>query len=158
MSQFYIPKHFRIEELVYPGFYEAHKHRGNMIWLAFDQRVLITVDALREHFGSIYVNTWLWGGPLNFSGLRPMNCEEGAALSQHKFGRATDPKFKKVTADEVREDMRKHGCMDPKQDRHGLPLRYRYIRCIEEFPDMSWFHFDVRNHDDLLYGVKVVGR
>ncbi|MBI9113252.1 peptidase M15 [Maridesulfovibrio ferrireducens] len=157
MTGIYKPNHFRIEELVYPEFYEAHKHRGELMWMAFDQRALITLDWLRETYGPITVNDWLWGGPFKYSGLRPFDCEEGSELSQHKFGRAFDCKFKNVTADEVRADMRRVGCMEPKVNRDSLPLRYRYIRRIEEFPGMSWFHFDTGNWDDLKYGVRVVG-
>ncbi|OEU70172.1 MAG: hypothetical protein BA863_01000 [Desulfovibrio sp. S3730MH75] len=158
MSGIYKTNHFRIEEYVSPKFFEAHKHKGELIWMAFDQRLLITNDALRDHFGSMTINNWLWGGPFKFSGLRPMDCKEGALLSQHKYGRGSDGKFKSVTADEVREDMRKCGCMEPKVNRDSLPLRYRYIRRVEEFPGMSWFHADTGNWDDLKYGVRVVGR
>ncbi|OEU69392.1 MAG: hypothetical protein BA863_02180 [Desulfovibrio sp. S3730MH75] len=157
MSGIYKTNHFRIEELVYPEFYEAHKHRGIQIWMALNPLALMTLDALRERFGSTTVNNWLWGGPFKYSGLRPMDCEEGADLSIHKFGGGFDPKFKDVTADEVRADMRRCGCMNPNVNRSSLPLRYRYIRRIEEFPGMSWFHFDTGNWDVEKYGVRVVG-
>lgn len=155
MSQIYIPKHFRIEELVYPGFYETHKHRGNLIWLALDVRILKTADRLRERYGKMTVNNWLWGGSRTESGLRAMSTGTGAALSQHKFGRALDCIFADCTADEVREDMHKCGCFDPGKN---TPHRFKLISCIEEFPYMSWLHFDVRNHDARKFGVKVVGR
>lgn len=152
----YIPKHFRIEELVYPGFYEAHKHRGHLIWLALDIRVLKTADRLRERYGLMTVNNWCWGGDRTESGLRDMSTDTGAALSQHKFGRALDCIFHDCTADEVRADMRKARCF--KIDACRTIPAFDYITCIEDFPGMSWFHFDVRNHDAQKYGVKVVGR
>ena len=155
MSKLYIPKHFRIEELVYPGFYEAHKHRGNLIWLAFDVRVLVTADRLRERYGPITVNDWLWGGAFEESGLRAMSTKTGSELSQHKYGRALDCKFRDCTADEVRADMRVGGCFKPHT---YVDTTFEFITCIEEFKGMSWFHFDVRNHDARKYGLKVVGK
>ncbi|WP_319764484.1 peptidase M15 [Maridesulfovibrio sp.] len=157
MSRLYIPKHFRIEELVYPGFYEAHKHRDNLIWLAFDVRVLKTADRLRERYGKMTVNNWCWGGDRTESGLRAMNTSTGAALSQHKFGRALDCIFHDCTAEEVRADMRKEEILEPNNMWGGQPC-FDLITCIEEFPGMSWFHFDVRNRDTNKYGVKVVGK
>ncbi|WP_051294906.1 hypothetical protein [Maridesulfovibrio bastinii] len=158
MSQLYIPKHFRIEELVYPGFHEAHKHRGNLIWLAFDVRVLKTADRLRERYGKMTVNDWCWGGDRTESGLRAMTTGTGAALSQHKFGRALDCIFADCTADEVRADMRRKGFFEPHFPASNFDAEFVGITCIEEFEGMGWFHFDVRNHDAWKYGVKVVGR
>ncbi|MBI9113281.1 peptidase M15 [Maridesulfovibrio ferrireducens] len=155
MSGIYKTNHFRIEELVSPEFYEANKSRGELMWLAFDARVLITLDLLRKVYGPLTVNDWLWGGPFKYSGLRSMDCEEGAALSQHKFGRAADAKFKNVTADEVRNDMRKKGLLAPENKWSGSRC-FDSITCIEETPNMSWFHFDVRNWDAVQYGVRVV--
>ncbi len=149
MSGLYIPRYFRIEELVYPEFYEQFQHRGeDYMWLAFDARVLQTADRLRERYGPMTVNNWLWGGSRTESGLRAMDTSTGAALSQHKFGRALDCIFHDCTADEVRADMKKW----------GVYAEFRLITCIEEFPGMSWFHFDVRNRDTDKYGVKVVGK
>ena len=53
-------------------------------------------------------------------------------LSQHKFGRALDPKFKHVSAEEVRQEI----LSDPHCE------DFKYIRCIEM--DVSWIHFDTR--------------
>lgn len=132
-------RYYSIHELVPPELYRAY---GDRAMYMFDINALITIDLLRSHYGSCTINNWFWGGDYKNSGFRLWNCPEGARLSQHKFGRAFDCKFKNVSADEVREDMRKSGCFEskPKQD---IPFRFHKIRRIEAFEGMSWFHFDV---------------
>ncbi len=134
----YIPKHFSLYELLPPEVFHIYKERG---WNFFDLNVLFTLDALRERYGSITINDWYWGGNFIYSGFRPWDCPIGAAVSQHKFGRAMDAKFKDVTADEVREDMRVAGCFDPTSQK-PFPYAFGKIRRVENFEGMSWFHFD----------------
>lgn len=156
----YTPKHFRIEELVWPEFFRLHQARGADMLMAFDERALITLDRLRERYGPVTVNNWAdCRDPRNartMSGLRPLGGPVGAALSQHCFGRAFDCVFVRVTADQVRADMEEAGGFMP-----GGALRpgpFEFITRIEEFPGMSWFHFDTGPHDVARLGVKVVGR
>ena len=134
----YIPKYFALHELLPPDIFRAYSDRG---WYFFDLHVLFSLDALRERYGTVTVNNWFWGGKYKYSGYRPWNCPVGARTSQHKFGRAMDCKFKNVTADEVREDMRNAGCFDPKSSK-PFPYAFAHIRRIENFEGMSWFHFD----------------
>lgn len=152
----YIPRFFSIEELVHPDVYEKHKERGDRLFMAFDPRALITLDRLRDRYGPTLVNTWHMGGEFQLSGLRPMDSGTGVSLSQHIFGRAFDCKFKYVTAQEVRSDMRDVGCMSPQSE--DLPKAFQYIARIEDFPNMNWFHFDTGNHDFIAKGVKVFGK
>lgn len=111
--------------------------------MLFDINALRTIDRLRSHFGPLTINDWMWGGDFQESGFREWDTETGATLSQHKFGRAFDCKFKNVTAEEVREDMRKHNMFQaPQAIMKARPSRYAHIRRIESFKRMSWFHFD----------------
>lgn len=157
----YIPRHFRIEELVYPEFHARFRARGDEMFMAFDERALVTLDRLRERYGPVTVNTWhACRDPLNarrMSGLRPMGGAVGAELSQHIYGRAFDCLFVRVTADQVREDMRNFGAMGA-GTRRNVANQFEFISRIEEFPGMSWFHFDTGPHDVGRLGVKVVGR
>lgn len=123
-------RYFRIEELVTR---EIFKARGEKAWELIDERVVITIDKLREKFGPIIINTWHQGGVLDERGLRNFLHAEGTEYSQHKFGRACDCSFKAVTAEEVRQYVLKSYDEFP------------YITCVER--DVSWFHFDVRNHN-----------
>lgn len=145
----YIPKHFVIQELVWPEFHAEFKARGDTMFMAFDARALLTLDRLRERYGKLTVNDWLWGGEFRLSGLRPLGSGTGAALSQHVFGRAFDCKFKNVPAAEVRDEVRSGRLRGPGEV-------FEHVTRIEDFPGMGWFHFDTGNHDAAHDGVLVV--
>lgn len=139
----YQPKHFRIEELAPREFFKLHKARGRQLWTLFDDRGLITLDRLRERYGKMTLNTWLWDeiNPHQFRGFRPPDCEIGARLSQHRFGRGFDVIFGDVAAGRVRKDL----LADPYRP------EFEFITSIEE--GISWFHFDTRNWAKKEYGV-----
>lgn len=85
---FYTPKYFKPEELVPRDWVDR--------WFyVLDPIMLRAIDLLREQFGSIIVNNYLWGGRLQFAGFRPPDCTVGNSHSQHRFGRAADLKFRK---------------------------------------------------------------
>jgi hypothetical protein len=142
----YIPKYFALEELVYPKLIRDHDGAGAVFWLTLDAHALVTLDRLRERYGPIVVNDWATGGRFKHSGLRPMDCTEGAALSQHKFGRAFDCKFTQADPAEVRREI----IANPDAE------TFEHITRIEDFPSMGWVHFDVANHDKKRFGVQVV--
>lgn len=145
----YVTKFFRIEELVSPEFFQEYKARGEVMFMAFDARALATLDRLRARFGPVTVNDWLWGGQFRLSGLRPLGSGVGAALSQHVFGRAFDCKFRQARAAEVRAELLAGKLRGPGE-------AFEFITRIEDFPGMSWFHFDTGNHDPAQGGVRVV--
>jgi len=153
-SPVYKCKHFRVEELVPEELFERFRSKPHRLWQLLDVRALITLDELRERFGSITVNNWLWGGSFDLSGLRPWITSTGAEFSQHKFGRGFDCKFKDVAAEEVRRELME---LDTQGRQFGQPC-FAHITCIEDFPGMSWFHFDTRNHDVGKLGLLVVGK
>jgi len=130
----YIPKHFSAPELVPSGLYNKYKSRGNawMLGILFDERLLKVIDAIREDFGPMTVNDWLWGGKNQWRGFRTANCGVGATLSQHRFGRGIDLIPKDIHPDEIRDDII--------QDQMGRP--YRHIGALEM--NISWLHIDVR--------------
>ena len=128
----YKPKYFQPYELLPEEFYEEQKHHGDKLWLIFDHRLLVTLDRLRGKYGRATLNDWYWGGGNHARGWRPFNSKVGSFFSQHKFGRAADPKFKDATAEEIREDLRKM---------KRYPLEFKHIQRVEEGVD--WFHFDL---------------
>lgn len=133
-SSMYKTKHFKLYELVPKDIYQATpKDKYHRLWQLFDVRGLITLDRLRERYGSARINNWRQDGPDEFGGWRPFDCNTGSELSQHKWGRGYDPKFKHVSADEIREDILK----DPEKE------TFEHITCIEM--DIDWLHFDTRN-------------
>lgn len=155
----YVPEHFDIRELVWPRFFEANRGYGRRLFLTLDARALACLDALRRRFGPVTVNDWHLGGSFRLSGLRPMGSGTGARLSQHVFGRAFDCKFRDVAADEVRADLLawQAAGRPPVAGDDRRAEAYAPICRIERVPDMSWFHFDVGNHDPERHGVLVVG-
>jgi len=121
-------RHFDIEELVPPHVYDE---RGYKAWELLDERLLITIDQLRDSLGAATINNYRWGGDRKWSGLRTPESKVYRPYSQHTFGRAVDMLFSKVTAEEAR--------------RHILTNknRYPYIFALEL--GVSWLHIDCRN-------------
>ncbi len=122
--------HFAIHELVPESVFEA---RGEKAWELLDDRMLITLDRLRDRYGKMTINNWYWGGSREFSGLRVFGCPYFSPYSQHTFGRAADPVFAETTAEQVRQDF----LNNPDDE------CFEYINSIEL--GVSWFHFDTRN-------------
>jgi len=125
-------RHFKIFELVPKDLHE--KYEEYKLWWLFDDRVLITLDMLRDQYGHMLMNNWNRGGDRDEAGYRVSSTTTGAPFSQHKFGRAADPKFLDMPVGVVRQD-----CIDRKYD------CFKYITAIEL--GVNWFHFDVRNTD-----------
>ncbi|EHM6953351.1 hypothetical protein KGV31_002150 [Vibrio parahaemolyticus] len=139
----YKSKHFKTEELVSKTMFNQ---RGSKAIELIDERVLITLDALRENLNKpITANNWLWGGSFQQRGLRDRafyksDAEYVASLSQHKYGRAVDFDVKGLSA----KDVIKH-IVDNKH-------LYPHVGFIEV--DCNWVHVDVRNSELTLWSPK----
>ena len=139
----YVPKYFHVRELVPMAMYERWSGMPSRLWCLFDPRLLITLDRIRERFGQpITINDWSLKGRLQYCGWRPESCKIGAALSQHKWGRAADLHWSKLDPEEVRRDIRDN----PKDP------AYEFIACVEE-DTPTWLHIDVRNWDRTQSGI-----
>lgn len=129
-------KHFKIHELVPEHIVRT---RGEAAWELIDDRLAMTLDALRESLGkSITVNNYHWGGNRRWSGLRTAGYYASLqayenSLSQHKYGRAADFIVAGMDANAVREHIY--------ANKHKFP----YISFVEV--DITWVHIDVRNCD-----------
>lgn len=111
---------------------------GTRAWQFLDTKALVTLDRLRVRYGKAYVNTYSFGGALQWRGLRTQDSSYYSPTSQHSFGRAFDVTFETVTAEEVRQEI---------MARSGLPA-LEMITAIEL--DVDWLHFDTRNYNGLL--------
>ena len=60
-------RHFAIHELVPPLVLED---RGDRAWQLLDERLLATLDRLRDRYGPVTVNNYQWDGEREWSGLR----------------------------------------------------------------------------------------
>lgn len=128
----YTSKYFMPFELLPPSLYAKY---GSAALTVMDDRILYTLDELRDYFRKpITVNNWHEGGPFQQRGFRD-DPDTGAALSQHRFGRAADFDVKGVTANEVRDLMRKH----------SLDEQLEHITRCED--GVSWVHIDCANTD-----------
>jgi hypothetical protein len=96
----YRPKYFALNEVIPPAIIAE---RGERAWALMDDRILRGADWLRKIFGPATINGRFNGKVFTESGLRDPFTKTGAKWSQHKFGRALDLKFHKVTPKEVYE-------------------------------------------------------
>ena len=128
---YYTPKYFKSYEVVPKEIYDKF---GDLSFQFLDPRVLLMADNLRDIFGPVIINNWKEGGTLNSCGLRLADDDVGAKYSPHKYGKALDLHFGKITAEEVRDWISKN------QDDE----RIKYISRIEK-DTLSWFHFDIFN-------------
>ena len=142
---YYKPNYFAPHEVFTPSTIERYTMINGLlaksIWLLMDDRVLWTLDQLREQFGPVILNDYYWGGHNHWRGFRPIQDlnEPGVPEavkknrgSQHCFGRAADCVFKNTTVEEVRNDIKQYPYKD----------RYKYIKAVED--KVPWLHFDVR--------------
>lgn len=133
-------KYFKIQELVSKAVYEKY---GEKSWEFIDERLIKTLDLLREHFNKpITVNNWIFGGNLHQRGLRAnkdeiVKSKSDYYISQHCLGKAVDLNVKGMTAQEVYEEILKN--------KSKFPLISR-IENIKNTP--TWVHIDVANTDE----------
>lgn len=134
-------KYFRIEELVSEQVFEKY---GQIAWQFFDEKLLITIDWLREELGlKITINDWFWGGKYSQRGYR---CNlEPLVLDKTKQEKIYCTAHIGQGVDFDVEDMTSGGFriwIEYNKDRLPYPIR------IED--GVSWNHIDIRNT-----GVKV---
>ncbi len=132
-------KNFKIQELVSRRVYNKY---GERAWQFIDEKLIITLDELREHFNKpITVNNWLWNGNLEQRGLRANKDDivvkkKDYYLSQHCLGKAVDFNVKGMTSQEVYNEIVKN------KD------KFKYLKRLENIKDTpTWVHIDVANID-----------
>lgn len=135
-------KYFKIYELIPPELYNATLE--DILWSQFDDRLLKTIDLMRQKYGMTIINNWKTGGQLKNSGLRLPDSEAGVKFSQHKLGRAADLHISSKTPDQIRQDILANPWAE----------EFKYITCIED--NVNWVHIDVRNHDKIQKGILIV--
>lgn len=144
MAPMYRPTYFHLHELVPPLELDRYDAR---LWHVFDERILRGADLLRDEFGPMLVNDWHSGGSKRYRGYRPAGCDIGAALSQHRFGRALDLIPLRCPAETIRQAILDEP--DMVRDQLGNYM----VTAMET--GVSWLHIDCRNHDVSRYGFKL---
>ena len=127
------PTHFTAQELVPQAIYD---HYGDDSFMFIDNKILITLDLIREYFKSpVIVNNWHKGGNLENRCFRSWDTRVGARLSQHKLGKAVDFNVVGLTADEIRKEIIEN------QDN----IFFESIMRMEL--GTSWVHIDIKPID-----------
>jgi hypothetical protein len=132
----YRPRHFSIEELVC---LQVSEKFGETAFSFFDDKLLMTLDLLRDQLGPIYINNWDSGGQFDQRGFRCLHCQivmdaikKGTLYcSAHMTGQAADFDVKGMTAAQVREWIQSNDIKLP------YPVR------LEK--NVSWVHLDTRD-------------
>ena len=136
----YESKHFSLDELVCEHVYN---HYGKTAWEFFDQRLLITLDVIRERLNKpIYVNNWQIHGDFDERGFRCLRCDlvkkaiedNRMYVSPHMTGQGADFDVKGLDAEEVRQ------WLVAKQNL--LPYSIRLEAGV------NWVHLDTRDHNE----------
>lgn len=132
----YKPRHFILAELVCPHVFNKF---GDVAWSFFDEKLLTTIDLLRDQLGPIYVNDWDSKGEFSQRGFRCILCQlvQNAVkngilyVSPHMTGQAVDFEVDNMTAEKVRQWIL--------SSQNILPYPIRLER------NVSWIHLDVRD-------------
>lgn len=112
----YKPRHFDLKELLCPHLYTRF---GDFAWRFFDERLLMTIDFLRDHLGTLYANNYdlseaqrsdLGLGLYDERGLRCTECDEVKKAikagrpyaSAHLRAMATDFNSMTMSAEQIR--------------------------------------------------------
>lgn len=132
-------KHFSIEELVPKMLFDILHE--DVLWGMFDQELLKAADWLRERYGPATINNWKWAGAFSQSGIRTKDSNFYSEGSMHSVGRALDMKFKNISAEAIRADLK---AMNARGDM--IP----YICRMED--GVSWCHIDVKPQRGLMKG------
>lgn len=126
-------KHFEIHQLVPANVFARFAERS---WWFIDPKLVAVLDALRDDLGvPVVINDWYTGGRFQNSGFRAPNTTVGAAMSQHRFGRAADVKALAMKPDAVLR------ALNLNKEKY-LALGLTTIENLEHTP--TWLHIDVR--------------
>ena len=135
-SNMYRPQYFKIQELVCP---DVHRAFGERAWTFFDEKLLKTLDHIREHLGPLLVNNWFGGGGFDERGFRCIKCdmvrtamlENKIYVSAHMTGQGVDFDCQGMEASEVRAWIT--------ENQNTMPHNIRLENGV------SWVHIDTRD-------------
>lgn len=128
INNYKISDHFWIAEWVSKSTLEKW---GSQAVLFIDPRIVLFMEIQRKLYGPLYMNNWIDGGNKDSRGYRSADDPDGAAASQHRFGRAADSVSDKYPAEERREEIIKN-----------WDAKYRDIGVTRMELGTSWLHVD----------------
>lgn len=124
-------KYFKIHELVPRVLYELLHE--DALWRLLDEDLIKSIDTLKEKFpkGTMTINSYMWNGNREWSGIRTKGSKYYSETSQHSLGNAIDAVFSHYSAEEVR--------LYVLNNQEEFPL----IKRIEN--KVNWLHIDLKN-------------
>jgi len=126
-----VSKDFFLGEFIPPEVLEKYPEKG--IWFV-DPKIIAIAQFMRDRYRlPIIINDYLNKGNYINSGFRVPSCSIGAELSQHRFGRAIDPKIQGMFPEEVRDDIKRN-----------WPLFKAVGLTTIEADTETWVHVDCR--------------
>lgn len=125
-------RHFKLYELLPKELYIDE----DMGWDLFDERILRTIDIIREIVGvKLICNNWYWKGKRNWSGARNKNSPDFRIGSCHSIR-----EDRKVMALDVISP-----AMSAAEMRRLIVQRHTELPCPIRIEDgVSWLHVDVK--------------
>jgi hypothetical protein len=138
----YKPRHFILQELVCQHVFNKY---GEIALTFFDEKLLLTLDLLRDQLGAIYINNWDSEGEYSQRGLRCSLCQlvqdvfkKGELfMDPHAEGQAVDFDVEGKTASEIRLWIAKNANILP------YPVRLE--------SNVDWCHLDIRDAGQKVY-------
>lgn len=126
-----ISQNFEVEELVDR---ETWNKYSALSMKFIDPKLVPILEKIRELCGNkpMNFNDWHRGGKLQYRGYRPASCTVGAPKSMHRQGKAQDFTVKGMSAEAVRNVIRKNSDL----------LFSMGLRRIEK--SVSWVHIDLK--------------
>lgn len=105
MNKIQLTKNLWLHEYIPKEMYKAYNNAGKLHRLPWklDKELILSDQALRDHFGILIINSWIDGGDRNWSGIRTIDSKYYSTDSSHSGGNASDKIFKNVTATEVQK-------------------------------------------------------
>lgn len=130
-----VSKSFVVQEFINP---DAYALIGDESISLIDSRLIGIAQWIRDDIGkSITINNWHNGGKFKESGLRDKNTGTGAKGSQHKLGKAIDPKVEGMTGKKWYDYVKKNASQ----------LYALGVRRIEHYSlATTWCHIDTKEH------------
>jgi hypothetical protein len=124
----YIPKHFKIQELVSSVVYQAE---GDAAIVHLHDEILQIADQVREFFNvPVTINNWNSGGQFSYRGYRDSTYQDYRETDPHVMGIAIDLDVQGMDADKVRSEII--------YNQAQFPLIYRMEAGV------NWVHIDTK--------------
>jgi hypothetical protein len=118
---------------------------GQVAWQFFDEKALITLDFVRDKLGVITINNYHFGGHIEESGFRCIQCKivkqkilsNELYVSAHMIGKGFDFHVRSQTPEETRQWLF--------DNRNLLPFPIRLEK------DVNWVHLDTEDTGEKVY-------